>query len=119
MGGVGASPSPCFPHTTGVKPGEHDIEEHLFRSPRHQACPKLGEDRGVKARIGALQPPGIRPVDTTAHGVGRLAIGEPFGELQERDECQAPGGQRGLSVRGEERQKGLISKQAIQFIGCS
>src|SRR5262249_7480251 len=47
---------------------------------------------------------------------GRLAIGEPFGAWQERHERQPPGGQRGLSVRGEQRQKGVIAEQGLHFI---
>jgi hypothetical protein len=85
MGGVGASPPSGFQQVTGLKPGEHDIEEHLFRSPRHQAGPKLGEDRVVEARIGELQSQGILPVDTTAHGVRSLTIGQGVSKLHDGD----------------------------------
>jgi hypothetical protein len=49
--------------------------------------------------------------------VGRLAIGAPLREWQARDERQPPGGQRGLSVRGEEGQQSRLGQQAIPFIG--
>jgi hypothetical protein len=98
MGGVGASPSPGFQPATGLKPGEQDIEEPLLHSPRHQAWPKLGEDRGVKARIGELHPQGLRPVETTAPGVRRVTIGHVGSQRQvthARRHGAAAGGPRG------------------------
>lgn len=75
-----------------VAPREQGVEQQRLRRPGQQAAATFAEDRRIKAGIRELQARCILPVDATAHGISRLAIGEPFGELEEGDERQPPRG---------------------------
>jgi hypothetical protein len=110
----------CRPHfneLAAAAPREQRIEEQVLRRPSDQSAAKFAEDRGIEPGISELQAQHIFPVDAAAHGMRGLAIGEPFGELEDGHECQLPGGLCRLPVCGEERQKGVIRKQCVQFIG--
>jgi hypothetical protein len=39
-----------------------------------------------------VEAEGIFPIHAAPHGIGRLAVGEPFDILHHDDQCQAPGG---------------------------
>ena len=117
MGGVRPLPTPRLDELAIAAPREQGLEEQRLRRPSDQAGAKFTEDRAIKSRIRQLPAEDVFPIETTAHGVGRLAIGEAFGTWQERDQCQPPGGPRGLSVRGEECQPNLLSKEPIPCIG--
>jgi hypothetical protein len=56
-----------------------------------EAGAELAEDREVEAGVVQLQAQEVLPVDAGADGVGGLAIGEPLGVLEGRDQRQSPG----------------------------
>ena len=67
------------------------VKEPFFGLTGHQPLSKFREDATVKPGVGQLQTQQILPVNPTAHGIGRLAVGEIFGELQQRHHRQLPG----------------------------
>jgi hypothetical protein len=119
MRGVGPLAATRLDQLALATPREQRIEEQILRRPSDQPAAKFAEDRGIKPGIGELQAQHVFPVNATPHRVCRLAIGKPFGELEECDERQLPGGLSRLTVPGEQRQKGLISEQRLQLIGQS
>jgi hypothetical protein len=98
-------------------PCEQGIEEERLRRTRDEAGTNLTEDRGIKPGLGELQAQHVFPVDAAAHSSGRLAIGESFGKLQDRDQRQPPRGVSRLPMRGKEGQQGVIREQGLQCIG--
>ena len=81
MGGVGPLATPRLDQLAVAAPREQRVEEQRLRRPGDEAGAKFTEDRGIEPGIRELQAQDVFPVDAAAHGVGRLAIGEPFGEL--------------------------------------
>jgi len=57
----------------------------------------------IEAGIGQLQPQDVFPIDAATHGLGRLAIGEAFGKLQNSGEREACRGFCRLATPREER----------------
>jgi hypothetical protein len=55
-----------------------------------QASAELAEDRCIEARVVQRQTEGVLPVYPAARGVRGAAIGEPFCELEHRDQCEPP-----------------------------
>ncbi len=108
MDRVCALASPRVHEVVVAAPREPRVKEERLRSPRTQAGAKLTQNRGIERWVRELQAQDLCPIDAALNDMCRLTIGEPFGEWQERDERQAPGGQGRLSVRGEQCQKGLI-----------
>ncbi len=62
---------------------EDGVEEPALRAMREQPSAKLTQDRVVEAHVREVEREQVLPVDPGADGVGRLAIGERFHELQE------------------------------------
>jgi hypothetical protein len=116
---VGALAASGFDQLAVSSPREQYVEEQRLRRPGQQARAKFAEHRGIEPRIRELQVQHIFPVDATLHRMGRLAIGQPFRELKHRGERQPPRWLSGVSVGGEERSKGVIREQRIDFIGES
>jgi hypothetical protein len=50
------------------------VEPALCGGPCDQAGAELAEDRAVEASVSELSAQGIRPIDTAAHRLSRLAI---------------------------------------------
>ena len=72
--GVGALASAGFAPLACAAAVQDGIAQALCGGPYDQPGAQLAEDRAVEAGIGALQAQSIRPIDTAAHGLGRLAI---------------------------------------------
>ena len=76
--------------TTGFQPlvvlatRQQVREQALFGLAGHQPLPKFRQDTKVKTSGGQLQAQQILPINATAHGIGRLPVGEFFSELQQR-----------------------------------
>ena len=82
------------------------VEQALQQAPAgfvfEQPAPELTQDGEVEPGVGQLQREQVFPVDPAPHGVGRLPVAQPFAELQERDQSQAPGRIRRLAQLGVE-----------------
>jgi hypothetical protein len=110
MRGVGALAAADAQELALTTPQQEAIEQQRLGRPIAQATAELGEDGAVEAGVGQLQPRHVLPVDACAQGMGRLEVREAFGELQDRDEGQPPGGEGRLPMRGEERGEELIAE---------
>jgi hypothetical protein len=82
---------------------EHAVQEQQLAPAGDEPRAELTEDAEVEAGVAELQAEGILPVDARPHRLGGLSVGEPFEELQHRDERQTPGRQRVSPTRREER----------------
>lgn len=69
---------------------EQGVQQQVLRVPHDQGRPKVREDREVESRILQAQTEEVVPIDSSPHRVGRRAIGETLGELQDRHDRQAP-----------------------------
>jgi hypothetical protein len=78
MRGIGALGPPCFEPATGFTCLKEGIEQPLGTVMGQQALTKIMQSGAVEARIRQLEAQGILPIDTTAHGIGSLTLGEPF-----------------------------------------
>ncbi len=56
----------------------------------------------IEAGVGELQPQDVFPIDAAPDGLGRLAIGEVFGKLQDGSEREAGRGGCRLAAPREE-----------------
>ena len=74
MRGVGALASAGFEPLAFAAAVQDGIEQALFGGPHDQPGAELAEDRAVEAGVGELSAQSILPIDTAAHGLGRLAI---------------------------------------------
>lgn len=95
---------------------QYQVEQALLGSASHQAGAELGEHRMVEAGVGQVQAEGVLPVQPAAHRVRRLAVGQPFHELQHRDQRQAPGRLSRLTVHRKEVGEVLIVIEGAQRI---
>ena len=68
--------------------GEQGLEEPGLHPVLDQARAELAQDRGIEAGVLQGQAERVLPVDPGAHRVGRLAIRQSSGELEERDQGQ-------------------------------
>ena len=98
-------------------PDKEGIEQELLAATDDQARAKLAQDRGIKARIRKFQPQHVLPIKPAAHSMRRLPVGQPFSELEDADERQAPGSMGRLPMRREEGSELLVCKQSAEFIG--
>jgi len=59
---------------------QHPVHEPILSTAAKEPSSKLGEHREVEARVLKLQAQRVLPVKPSAHGVGRLPVGEILGE---------------------------------------
>ena len=76
--------APGFQPPVVLATNQQVVKEPFFGLTGHQPLSKFREDAKVKPGVGQLQTQQILPVNATAHGIGRLAVGEIFGEWQQR-----------------------------------
>jgi hypothetical protein len=119
MGRVRALAPPGLDQLAFAASREPQLEQEGRCRAGDEAGATLAEPRGLAPRVGERQAPNVWPIDATAPGMCRLAVGEPLGELEHGDQRQPPRGARGLSVCREERQKGVIRAQGLPRIGPS
>ena len=74
------------------------LEQGLLDPAHDQAGAELAQNGEVKPGVGELQAQRILPVDPPPDRVGRLPVAQPLGELQHRDQGQAPRGVRRLAA---------------------
>ena len=116
MGRVGALLGAGLDQAVGLAGLEHRLQQEPFGTAGDEAGAELAEDGEVEAGVGQLQAEGVLPVDAAADGVGGLAIGEPLGELQDRDQGQPPGGLRRLSPVGEQAGEAFVVVEGAQGV---
>ena len=90
MGGIGTLLTARLEHAAGPAAFQQCIEPHLFCVARENTSPKLTQHRMVKARVGQCQAEEILPINTGAHGLRSLPIGEVCATLHHRHQGQAP-----------------------------
>jgi hypothetical protein len=113
---VGALPAPLLEPATGARLLQYQVEQAPLGPTGHQTGAELGEHRMVEAGVGQLQAEGILPVQPAAHRIRRLAVGQPFHELQHRDQRQAPRRLSRLSVYRKEVGEVFIVIEGAQRI---
>jgi hypothetical protein len=92
-------------------------DEHLYSFHAHGREYGSNGARPTYIRLREFQAEHILPVKATPHGVSGLAIREPCGAWQARDERSPPGGLSRLPVCGEACQTSRIREQPLQCIG--
>jgi hypothetical protein len=80
---------------------EQLVQQQFFTTAGEEAVAKCAAHGKVKARIRQREPKQVFPVDTGAHRLGRLALGEILAKLHHGDERQAPGREAGLTLQRE------------------
>src|SRR5262249_30383334 len=90
-----------------LRPGhrEQGIEEEQLCLPGDEPGTELAEDGMMEAGIRQVEPQDIFPINAAADRIRGLAIGEAFGKLEDRDQCQTRRGFSGLAACGEERRE--------------
>jgi hypothetical protein len=73
MRGVGALASTGFEPLAFATAVQDGIKQTLFGGPHDHTGTKRASDRTVEAGVSELSTEGIRPINPTAHGLGRLA----------------------------------------------
>jgi hypothetical protein len=89
---VGALPAPRLDELVVVAPRGPGIAQQRRGCACDEAGAKCPEDRRITPGLRELQAQRLLPVDTTAHGVGCVAIRAPFGAWEEGDARPPPGG---------------------------
>ena len=116
MRGVGALASLCLQKAPLPEPVQEEVEQELFGTTRPQPAAKLAEDRVIKAGIVEGESKGVLPIDPGADRIGRLAVGEVFGELEEGDQRQPPGGLGRLPALREQVGQIPVLHEHLEFI---
>ena len=95
---------------------QEGIQEPRRGVTRDQARAELAQHGKVEAGIGEFKPEGIFPVNATADGLGRLAVGQVFDKLQDTDQGQSPRTGRRLPMRGEQVGEVLVRIEGPEFV---
>ena len=74
MRGVGALAAAGLEPPALAAALQDGVEQALCGGPYDQPAAELAEDRAVEAGVGELSAQRLLPIDTAAHGLGRLAI---------------------------------------------
>ena len=91
------------------QPFQAGLQEPRHGVPRDQARAELAQHGTVEAGVGEFKPEDILPGHTTADGLGRLAVGQVFGTLQDTDHGQSP-------MRGEPVGEVLVRLEGPKFV---
>ncbi len=100
---VRALASPRLEQAALAQLRQHRVEQGLLKPARDQAGAELAQNGEVEPGVGQIQAQRILPVDPPPDRVGRLPVAQPLGELQHRDQGQAPRGVRRLAASRVER----------------
>ena len=95
---VGTLLAACLDQTARPEALQHPIQQQVLGITGDEACPKLGQNAEVEARVGEFEPERVLPVDPGAHGICSLTITQLLGELEDRDEGQPPRREPGLAA---------------------
>jgi hypothetical protein len=79
-----------FEETSVGKVIEHGGEQAFFSRPSNQAGATFAQDGKVKTGVSQFEPECVLPVNTSAHGIGGLLVGEVLAEWHEGNERQTP-----------------------------
>lgn len=74
-------------------------QQALFAPTGDEARPEFTQDGEVETGISQLKAMRVLPIDTSAHGLGGLAVGDVLAKLQGRDERPTPRWQSQLTAR--------------------
>jgi hypothetical protein len=116
VGRVGALAGPGREQATGLAGLQHLVQVEPLGSAGGETAAELGEGGEVESGVVELQTEGVLPVDTTADGVGGLAIGEVLGELHDGDQGELPRGQCGLAAPGVELGEVSVTKDGTELV---
>jgi hypothetical protein len=108
--------APGREQSPGLAGLEYRLEEDLFGSAGQEPGSELGEDGEVEAGVGQFKPEQVFPVDAAANGIGGLSVGKSFGELEDQNQCESPGGLGGLTLGGEEVSEALIVVKGAELV---
>ncbi len=88
------------------KPTAYD--EETLGPTAHKPRPVMARHAAVKAWIAQRQGQRIHPVDAPAYRIGGRTVRQPFHELKQGHERQAPGCFSGLTELGEQGGEALV-----------
>lgn len=88
---VGALPTAGLQQPTVTGHVQETGEQTLAGLVFEQAGPELAQDRKVEAGIRKIESEQVLPVNPASHRVGGAPVAQPFPELHQCDECEAPG----------------------------
>jgi hypothetical protein len=71
---------------------QQGLAQEMVNPAGDEARAELAQDRIIEAGVGQFKPEGILPINPTAHGIGRLAVGQPFGTRQHQHLRQSRAG---------------------------
>src|SRR5262249_2997318 len=117
MCGVRALTAADFEEPLRPCEGQHGIEEELFRLPSDKPGAELAQDSMVEAWVSEVQPQDILPINTAADSICSLAIGEPFGKLEDGGQRQACRRFSGLATHREQGRELCVLVDSPELIG--
>ena len=88
--GVGARRTPGLEQARLDAGAQYRVQDHPLDLAGQQAGTELAQHGVVEAGVGQLQPQQVLPVDTPAHRVSGLTVGEVLHMLQHRHQRQLP-----------------------------
>ena len=100
VGGIGALPATGLHQPSLLEPNQQSVQQQRFLFSFDQSAPELTQHGIVEARIGEIQTEGVLPIDSPAHSIGRLSIGQILQKLQHRYQRQPPWCRRRLASLG-------------------
>jgi hypothetical protein len=116
MGRVGALSTPLVDQSELPELVQQRIQELPFGLAVDQAGAEFAEHRVVEAGIGQLQGQGALPVDTAAHGVGGLAVGQTLDVLEDGDQSQPCRRSGRLASGGEQLGELIVTVEATELV---
>lgn len=100
----------------GAAAVQHGVEQAPFSTTGKEASAELGKDGAVEPGVGQVEGEGVLPVDAAADGIGGLAVGEVFDELEDGDEGQTPGGLGGPAARRVEGSEVAVGEDGAELV---
>jgi hypothetical protein len=88
MGRVGALPPARLDQLVRLQPLQHGLEEPALGPAGDEPGAELAQHRRIEALVFEGQAERVFPVDAAADGIGRLAVGQPLDELEDRHQRQ-------------------------------
>jgi hypothetical protein len=79
LGAARLDPAPRFARR------QEGIQEPLGGVMGEQPFPKIVQQCAIEARVGPGEAQGIFPIHAAAHGIGGLAVGQPFHRVPHHD----------------------------------
>jgi hypothetical protein len=116
MSRVGALPASGLEQTQRLTAIQQLIQQQSLSTTGEQAGAELAEHGVVEPRVGQLETKQILPIDPAADRVGGPAVGEILPELNDGDQGQPPGRQRGLAPAGIEVGEVGIGEEGTELV---